>query len=137
MSRGQSIHTTPYRVRYSDTDKMGVVYHGGYLRLFEIGRTEYLRDNGLPYSELEHSGYMLPVLESYCEYLRPAHYDDLLEILTVVEPLKGARLNIRYEIKRQDATLVRGWTRHTFVRADSFRPTRPPRVFLELLGDRS
>jgi acyl-CoA thioester hydrolase len=137
MIQSQPYHTTTYRVRYSDTDKMGVVYHGGYLRLFEIGRTEYLRDKGLPYSELEQRGYMLPVLESHCEYLLPAHYDDLLEIQTVVEPLRGARLNISYEIKRQDATLVRGWTRHTFVRADSFRPIRPPGIFLELLGDRS
>ncbi len=137
MSRQASYHVTTYRVRYSDTDKMGVVYHGGYLRLFEIGRTEYLRDKGLPYSELEQSGYMLPVLESHCEYLLPAHYDDLLQIRTVVEPLKGARLNISYEITRNGATLVRGWTRHTFVRADNFRPTRPPGNFLELLGDRS
>lgn len=137
MDQNTPFHVTMYRVRYSDTDKMGVVYHGGYLRLFEIGRTEYLRDKGLPYSELEQSGYMLPVLESHCEYLRPAHYDDLLEIRTVVEPLSGARLNISYEITRQDVTLVRGWTRHTFVRADSFRPTRPPGVFLEMLGDHS
>lgn len=137
MSIQEPHHVTIYRVRYSDTDKMGVVYHGGYLRLFEIGRTEYLRDRGLPYSELERSGYMLPVLESHCEYLLPAHYDDLLEIRTVVEPMQGARLDISYVITRQGDTLVRGWTRHTFVRADNFRPTRPPAIFLELLGDRS
>lgn len=135
MTSDAQKHVTMYRVRYSDTDKMGVVYHGGYLRLFEIGRTEYLRDRGLPYSELENSGFMLPVLESYCEYLMPAHYDDLLEIHTLVEPLKGARLTIRYEIRRHNDTLVVGWTRHTFVRSETFRPTRPPRNFLELVGE--
>lgn len=128
-------HTTLYRVRYSDTDKMGVVYHGGYLRLFEIGRTEYLRDRGLPYSELEASGYMLPVLESHCEYLLPAHYDDLIEIRTRIEPLAGARLTIHYELRRAHETLVRGWTRHTFVRAENFRPTRPPKIFLDTVGE--
>lgn len=128
-------HTTSYRVRYSDTDKMGVVYHGGYLRLFEIGRTEYLRDRGLPYSELEASGYMLPVLESHCEYLLPAHYDDLIEIVTCIEPLDGARMTIRYELRRAHQTLVRGWTRHTFVRAENFRPTRPPKIFLDIVAE--
>lgn len=137
MSLPEAYHATHYRVRYSDTDKMGVVYHGNYLRLFEIGRTEYLRHRGLPYSQMEQSGYMLPVLEAKCDFLLPARYDDLLEIRTVVEPLDGMRLTIRYEIVRDDATLVRGWTRHTFVRSETFRPTRPPEFFLNVVGEQS
>jgi acyl-CoA thioester hydrolase len=137
MSRSGAYHVTHYRVRYSDTDKMGVVYHGNYLRLFEIGRTEYLRQRGLPYSEMERSGYMLPVLEAKCDFLLPARYDDLLEIRTIVEPLDGVRLTISYEIVLDDATLVRGWTRHTFVRSETFRPTRPPEFFLKVVGEQS
>ncbi|MEY3386017.1 MAG: hypothetical protein RIR53_828 [Bacteroidota bacterium] len=135
MSAEPLRHVAQYRVRYSDTDKMGVVYHGNYLRLFEIGRTEFLRDRGLPYSQMEHDGYMLPVLEAHCEFLLPARYDDVVDIRTLVEPLDGMRLTIRYEITRGEATLVRGWTRHTFVRSDTFRPTRPPEFFLKVVGD--
>lgn len=135
MSEDAPRHVTHYRVRYSDTDKMGVVYHGNYLRLFEIGRTEFLRDRGLPYNEMEQAGYMLPVLEAQCEFLLPARYDDMLEIRTVVQPLEGMRLTIRYEIVRLEATLVRGWTRHTFVRSETFRPTRPPEFFLKVVGE--
>lgn len=127
-------HQTLYRVRYSDTDKMGVVYHGNYLRLFEIGRTEMLRSIGLPYAELERQGYMLPVLESYASYTIPAMYDDELLIATTFTPEYSARMTIEYVITKSEATLVTGWTRHSFVTVDQFRPVRPPRIFLDVVG---
>lgn len=130
-------HATEYRVRYSDTDKMGVVYHGNYLRLFEIARTEMLRSLGLPYAELESSGYMLPVLESYAAYTQPARYDDLLTLHATIDQAVSMRMTISYVIMRRSETLVTGWTRHAFVTAEHFRPVRPPKVFLDIVKDHS
>lgn len=126
-------HVTEYRVRYSDTDKMGVVYHGNYSRIFEIARTELLRSLGLPYAELEASGVMLPVLESYAKYQKPARYDDLLCLRATIPADVSLRLTISYSIECQTDTLVTGWTRHAFVTADTFKPIRPPRKFLEIV----
>ncbi len=128
-------HACQYRVRYSDTDKMGVVYHGNYLRLFEIARTELLRARGLPYSELEASGYMLPVLASHAEYIMPARYDDLLTLHATIDEEISVRMKITYSIKRGADTLVTGWTRHAFVTASEFKPVRPPRIFLDIVKD--
>ncbi len=126
-------HSTEYRIRYSDTDKMGVVYHGNYLRFFEIARTEMLRSMGLPYAELERSGYMLPVLESYAAYLLPATYDDLLHLHASIEDEVAAKMTIQYSITRQDDTLVTGWTRHVFVTSHNFKPVRPPKHFVDIV----
>lgn len=126
-------HETLYRVRYSDTDKMGVVYHGNYLRFFEIARTEMLRSMGLPYAELESSGYLLPVLESYAEYLYPARYDDELQLHASIPVELNVRLTISYHIECAGRTLARGWTRHAFVKAETFLPTRPPKNFIDIV----
>ena len=75
-------HTTSIRVRYVDTDKMGVVYHGVYLSYFEVARTEMLRAAGIPYSRLEETGILMPVLEASARYLQPARYDDVLDLST-------------------------------------------------------
>ncbi len=127
------VHLTSYRVRYSDTDKMGVVYYGNYMRLFEIGRTELLRSAGLPYVELEREGYLLPVLEAHAEYILPARYDDVLDIVTSYEIEHSAVIVLRYEIRRNNDTLARGWTRHTFVSASGFKPVRPPQRFFDAM----
>ncbi len=126
-------HSTEYRIRYSDTDKMGVVYHGNYLRFFEIARTEMLRSLGLPYAELEQAGYMLPVLESYASYLLPAKYDELLQLHASIEASISAKMTIQYAITRQGETLVTGWTRHVFVTSHNFKPVRPPKHFVDIV----
>ena len=126
-------HATDYRIRYSDTDKMGVVYHGNYLRFFEIARTELLRSMGLPYAELEQSGYMLPVLESYAAYLMPAKYDDMLQLRASIDAEINAKMTIEYTISRDGDTLATGWTRHVFVTAHNFRPVRPPKHYVDLV----
>lgn len=122
-------HTSVVRVRYADTDKMGVVYYGNYMKYFEIGRTELLRSIGLPYVELERSGVQLPVLEAHAEYLLPARYDDLLNIDATYVAHPTALVTMDYVIRREKDTLVRGYTRHTFVDASTFRPVRPPQIF--------
>ena len=74
---------TRVRVRYADTDQMGVVYYANYLVWFEVARTEWLRDGGWSYREMEADGIALPVIEAHCEYRQPARYDDEIEIRTV------------------------------------------------------
>ena len=130
---GSISHTTHIRVRYADTDKMGVVYNGNYFQYFEIGRTEMLRAAGLPYSTLESEGFMLPVLEAHAEYLKPATYDDLLEVTATYEDLPRAVIKIDYEVSLNGHTLVRGYTRHSFVDAGTWKPVRPPKVFREAI----
>lgn len=96
------IYKSEMRVNYWDTDAMKVVYHANYFKFFEYGRCEMLRQAGFPYRELEERGVMLPVLSIHCDYKRPAFYDDLLEIHTIPELYKGARLTLRYEIYRKE-----------------------------------
>ena len=78
-------HTTNIRVRYADTDKMGIVYNAEYLVYFEVGRAELMRHYGLPYTKFEEDGYLLPLVESYVQYFSPAHYDDLLQVNAILK----------------------------------------------------
>ena len=114
-----------YRVPYADTDKMGVVYYANYLVFFERARNELLRSVGLPYAVMEEEGLMLPVIEAHCHYRRPARYDDLLEIHACVKEIKGARVNIACEVRRDGELLVEGHTIHACVNPQG-RPIRPP-----------
>jgi acyl-CoA thioester hydrolase len=127
-------HTTSVRVRYPDTDQMGIVYHGRYLEYFETGRTEMLRDLGLAYSAIEQRGILLPVLEAHLILRRPARYDEILTVVSIMHELPTARMQIDYEIRRDDELLVTGSTRHAFTTADGLRPVRPPKDVLEILA---
>ncbi len=127
-------HETRVRVRYRDTDQMGVVYHGVYLEFFETGRTEMLRDLGMAYSSIEETGFMLPVLEATLKMRRPALYDNHLLVVTTISKKPTARLRIDYEIFDEEGTsLVTGHTLHAFTTVDGMKPVRPPRDFMELL----
>ncbi len=88
------------RVRYQETDQMGVVYHANYLNWFEIGRTEMIRALGFPYRQLEELGLLLPVVEAQLKYKLPARYDDILGIYTRVATLSPIRLRIEAEIRK-------------------------------------
>jgi acyl-CoA thioester hydrolase len=102
-------------VRYAETDMMGVVYHANYLPWFEIGRTGLLKEIGVAYRDLETAGYRLPVLELAARYLRPARYDDTLEVITVLREKPLVRIRLEYEIRRGDELLATGSTVHAFV----------------------
>ena len=108
---------TSYRVIYGDTDQMGVVYYANYLRWFERGRTELLRQVGLPYSSVEEKGLHLPVVEVSCRYLKPARYDDEIAIETTLTALSRVTLDFRYKILRKNdgQLLAEGTTRHACV----------------------
>lgn len=122
------------RVRYAETDKMGVVYHANYFAWFEIGRCELLRAIGRSYREMEASGLGLPVIEAHCEYKSPARYDDELVVKTTGKLLSRARVEFVYEISRPiDATVnAVGRTVHAAVDTTG-RPCRLPDYIRELL----
>ena len=128
-------HETLLRVRYADTDTMGIVYYGTYLEYFEVARTEMLRAAGLPYAELEARGYALPVREAQARYERGARYDDLLRITTSLEPNDGPRLRISYEIRLEadGALIATGETTLVFVSKETGRPVRPPQYYFDAL----
>ena len=116
-------------VRYAETDMMGIVYHGSYLPWFEIGRTTLLREQGLPYRELEAEGFRLPVLEVTARYLRPALYDDTVTIVTTLREKPTLRIHLEYELFNGDALLATGKTLHAFIDRQG-RPVRPPPRFV-------
>jgi len=116
---------TEIRVPFADTDRMGIVYHANYIKYFEIGRTEYLRETGYPYAELEKDGIWLPVASVCCEYKAPAKYDDVLTISTRVSEFKGATIVMAYEIIRKETgeLIARGETKHP-ITDDKLKPIR-------------
>jgi acyl-CoA thioester hydrolase len=119
------------RVRYVETDKMKIVYNGNYLIYFEIGRTELLRACGLPYVEIEHAGFLLPVLEAHIRYKTPAVYDDVLEIYATYCLEVTPTIRLDYMIKRGETEIASGYTTHAFVAAATMKPVRPPKIFLD------
>ncbi|MGI5823116.1 MAG: acyl-CoA thioesterase [Dethiobacteria bacterium] len=108
------------RVRYKDTDQMGVVYYANYFIWFEVGRSEFFRAMGMDYKYLEQNEIFLPVIEAYCQYKSPARYDDLLKITTRLSFLQEVKLGFQYEITHAEkATLLAtGQTTHAFVNKD-------------------
>ncbi|MCX6147653.1 MAG: thioesterase family protein [Candidatus Kapabacteria bacterium] len=127
-------HITQFRVRYADTDKMGVVYNGNYLSFFETGRTELMRNFGLPYVEVENAGYLLPLIDSYVKYLNPAKYDDILQIKATLEMESPAKIKFIYNIFTSTSTIAEGFTRHTFVDSNTMKPVRPPKIFTDIIN---
>ena len=115
------------RVRYADTDKMGVAYYANYFVWFEVGRTDLLRQSGWSYREMESEGFSLPVIEAQCAYRAPARYDDEIEVRTSGMLVSPVRLQFRYEIVRiaDRLTLATGATVHAALNR-SGRPARLP-----------
>jgi acyl-CoA thioester hydrolase len=128
-------HTSEIRVRYADTDKMQFVYNGKYLEYFEVGRTELLRSLGLPYSEVEKSGYQLPLLEAGVTYKNPAKYDDLILVKATVKELYSPKVHIEYLITRKETEeiIAEGFTTHVFMNAETKKAVRPPKIYIETL----
>jgi acyl-CoA thioester hydrolase len=123
----------PIRVRYAETDAMGVVYYGNYLAYFEDGRVSYLRHKGIPYSEMEAAGVFMPVAEAHCKYLAPAHFEDELTVETYVGDAGRARVRFDYVVRRGDEVLAEGYTVHA-ARGRDGRPVRIPASWAEKLG---
>jgi acyl-CoA thioester hydrolase len=120
-------------VRYAETDMMGVVYHGSYLPWLEIGRTALLKEHGLPYRQLETLGFFLPVLEVSLRYLKPAHYDDIVRITTILREKPTLRIRMEYELHRGEELIATGSTLHAFIDRAG-RPVRPPAAFADVMA---
>ncbi len=108
------------RVRYAETDQMGVGYHGAFLPWLEVARTAWLREHALPYRDLEAAGVHLPVVELSCRYRRPVRYDDELRIEAEARPWGRSGIRFRYRVTRPaDGTLTAtAETRHATIRRD-------------------
>ncbi len=129
------MHLTRTRVRYGETDQMGVVYHANYLVYFEIGRTELIRELGLPYSALEARGWKLVIVEASVRIRAPARYDDELVVGTKLTQVGRVRVRFEYRITLAGGsrTLAEGHTVLASIAADG-RPRRMPREFHEALN---
>jgi len=129
LSEEMEWHETVLRVRYSETDKMGIVYHANYLVWFEIGRTEFCRARGFSYRDMEENDdAFLVVVESYCRYKAPAYYDDELIVRTHITELRRRSLRFGYELIRlSDGTVIaEGETGHVVTGANGRVRSFPP-----------
>ncbi|MCR2802565.1 acyl-CoA thioesterase [Paenibacillus soyae] len=138
----------PLRVRYQETDQMGVVFHGNYVTWFEIGRTEWIRAAGYDYKSIESNGLLLPVVDLSCQYIAPARYDDTVVICTRIESCTPLRISFQSQVRKVKEEnfanaeipfgealpgdlLVEGGTKHVWVNTD-WQPARLNKVMPEL-----
>jgi len=123
------------RVRYAETDKMGVAYYANYFVWFEVARADLLRTLGWSYREMEHAGVSLPVIAAHCEYHRPARYDDELEVRTEGRVLSPVRMEFTYEVVRMDDGVVAATGRTVHATLDrAGRPCRLPEHVRKVLS---
>lgn len=120
------------RVRYAETDQMGVVYHGNYAQFFEMGRVEWLRNLGVSYKSMEDNGIMLPVVSLTMNYKKSAKYDDELTIRTIFKSLSNVKIEFDYEIFNQNNELLTtGYSMLVFVDMKTSKPTMVPKYISE------
>ena len=120
------------RVRYVDTDQMGIVHHSNYIVYYEAARVAALRAWGMPYDEMEKNGIISPILEVGSKYIYPAHFDEEITVRVIVEELPMVRLKVRYELYNEQGTLIN--TGHTwlgFLNGETRRPCRAPQYVVE------
>jgi len=148
MSNKWYVH--PIRVRYQETDQMGVVFHGNYVTWFEIGRTEWIRHLGFTYADIESKGLLFPVIDLAVSYVLPAKYDDTVIVCTKVKEFSPLRMEFQSQVRRvteQDFVgaeyetedqlpgelLVHGGTKHVWVN-EEFRPVRVSKILPDLFN---
>ncbi|OYQ37761.1 thioesterase [Flavobacterium cyanobacteriorum] len=131
-----NFHEIKVRVRYAETDKMGVVYHGNYAQYFEMGRVEWLRNLGLSYAFMEEQGIMLPVVQLTLNYKKPARYDDLLTVRTILKKRASVKIEFDYEIYNERGELLTtGYSMLVFVDMKTGRPVLPPDYVLQAISE--
>ena len=108
------IHEFNLRVRYEETDRMGIVYHANYITWFEIGRTEYLRSIGYTYRDMEEMKIWIPVIDVECKYKKPARYDDLVTVKTHIIELHRVKVKFGYEVLKNNELLAEGISVNAF-----------------------
>ena len=127
-------HISTYRVRYADVDQMGYMYYGNYSKLYEIGRVEALRDLGIRYRDMEQDGIWMPVYENHSKYIKPARYDELLEINCKLNALPSSRIVFLTEIRNEDGVLIHiGTTTLVFINEKTGKIMTCPDIILSQL----
>ncbi len=123
------------RVRYGETDQMGVVYHGNYALYLEMGRIEWLRKLGVSYKSMEEKGIMLPVVSLNINYKKSAGYDDVINVKTQLKKVPTAKIEFEYEItNKKGELLTTANTTLVFIDMKTNRPTRAPQYLLDLIN---
>jgi len=124
-----------HRVRYADTDKMDMVYHGSYIPMLEAARVDTLREVGWVYAIMEKEGVLLPVIDLKLKYIKPARYDQILTIETHVVGEPTSRIVFRFKIKHEDDLLVEAEVKLAFINSKTDRPRRSPEGLVASLRD--
>ncbi|MBT2161004.1 acyl-CoA thioesterase [Zobellia barbeyronii] len=133
-----SFNNISFRVRYSETDQMGVVYHGNYAQYLEMGRVEWLRDTGISYKELEENGIMLPVISLSLNYKKSAFYDDLLTVETTLKKTPSVKIEFDFVIYNEKREIIaEANTVLAFIKMENKRPIRCPKYLLDLIEKRA
>lgn len=123
-----------FRVRYGETDQMGIVYHGNYAQYFEMGRIEWLRNLGISYKKMEEEGIMLPVISLNLNYKKSALYDDVIQVTTKLKKIPSAKIEFDYVIENEDGEILTlGETTLAFIDIKTNRPMRCPKYILDKL----
>jgi acyl-CoA thioester hydrolase len=127
------VYESKVKVRYVETDQMGVVHHSNYAQYYELARTECFEAcSGMSYEQMEAEGVMLPILEIQCKFLKPAFYNQTLTIKSIVNELPTVRLTVNYEIYNEAKELINtGKTILVFVNKTTRRPCQPPKNFMQ------
>ncbi|MBU5675028.1 acyl-CoA thioesterase [Alkaliphilus sp. MSJ-5] len=128
------LNETKLVTRYEETDQMGIIYHSNYFVYFEVGRTDFLKNYGMKYKDMEEIGIILPVIEVNCKYKVSAKYADELIIKTTIEKLSPTRITFNYKIVREvdGVLLAEGFTEHAFVSKEGGRPMNLKKIHKEV-----
>lgn len=134
MSNFKKYSEVDLRIRYGETDQMGIVYHGNYAQYFEIGRTEWLRNLGITYKQMEEDGVKLPVISLVVNFKKSVCYDDVIKVKTTLKKMPTASIEFDYEIENENGEIVTtGNTVLAFIDIVKNRPTRCPQHILDKL----
>jgi len=126
----------PIRVRYGETDQMGVVHHGNYALYLEMGRIEWLRKLGISYKEMEENGIMLPVVSMTLNFKKPAHYDDLINVKTQLKNRPSAKIEFEFEITDENGLMITSANVIlAFIDMKTKRPVRAPQYILDIIDN--
>ncbi len=124
------------RVRYGETDQMGVVHHGNYALYLEMGRIEWLRKLGISYKEMEENGIMLPVVSMTLNFKKPAHYDDLINVKTQLKNRPSAKIEFEFEITDENGLMITSANVIlAFIDMKTNRPVRAPQYILDIIDN--
>lgn len=128
-------HISSLRVRYSETDQMGVVYHGNYAKYFELGRTEWLRSLGVTYKDMEANGIMLPVISLNLKFLKSAFYDEVITVETILKKKPVVKIEFDYVIRNENKDILcTGNTVLAFIDMKTNKPMKCPDDILDRIG---